>query len=168
MKRTRIVPIAAIGVLLALFLCSCGGGNDGGKIGMYELKNAMAAAADFSGEMTYASSADPNPEEIFANLSDMDYAKIDGFFIDYAAEGKGNADEIAVIRVNGTADIAEAKAELEQHVAKRIALYSTYDRSQLGKLEAAKIETDGCCVALIVCDGAEKVSNAFHAFFAGE
>ena len=168
MKKRGMIPAALVFALLAGFLCSCGGGSGAEKVSMYELKSAMSAAADFSGEMIYASSADQNPEEIFANISDMDYAKVDGFFIYYASEGKGNADELAVIQVNSAADIAEAKEELEQHVSKRIALYSTYDKSQLGKLEAAKIEVDGGCVALIVCDGAEKAANAFHAFFAGE
>ena len=167
MKKTVFLSIAVLCVLLAFSLCACGG-NHVEKVSMYELKNAMSAATDFSGEMMYASSADQNPEEIFSNISDMDYAKVDSFFIYYAAEGKGNADEIAVIQVNDAADLTEVKSELERHVSKRISLYSTYDKSQIGKLETAKIETAGNCVALIACDGAEKVSNAFYAFFDGE
>ena len=167
MKRKVFISSAII-ILITVCLCACGGRNNIQKVSMYELKNAMASAMENAGDMTYTSSEDPNPAEIFANISGMEYSKIESFFIYYATEGKGNADEIAVIQVKDARDITQAKKELEQHISKRIALYATYDTTQLEKLEAAKTEIEGSCVALIVCDRADKVANAFHSFFAGE
>ncbi|MBO4338546.1 MAG: DUF4358 domain-containing protein [Clostridia bacterium] len=165
MKKRVLIPVAAAVFLLAVCLCACSGkGKNEKKVSMYELKNAMASATSF-GDMTYASSEDPNPEEIFENISTMDYSKVDSFFIYYATEGKGNADEIAVIQVKKADDLTEARKELENHISKRKALYSTYDKTQLTKLDASRIEVEGNCAALIVGDDVQKISNAFHSFF---
>ena len=166
MKKRALIFVAISVILLAVCLCACSGGEKGKeKVSMYELNKALSAATEKFKDMTYASSEDPNPEEIFENISSMDYSKVESFFINYATNGTGNADEIAVIQVKKSDDLTEARKELEAHVSKRIALYSTYDKSQLKKLEAARIETEGNCAALIVCDDADKLSNAFHNFF---
>lgn len=167
MKKSVLIPVAFL--LLAVCLCACSGKNNSEKkVSMYDLKNAMTAATDSFGDMTYTSSEDPNPDEIFENISTMDYSKVDSFFIYYATEGKGNADEVVVIQVEKSDDLIEAKKTLEAHISNRSALYATYDKSQLKKLEAAQIETEGNCVALVVGDDAAKVMNAFHEFFKSE
>ncbi len=169
MKKRFLLPLAVIVIMIIGCLCACSGkGGEKTKVSMYELKNAMANATDKFEEMTYASSEDPDKEEIFENISAMDYSKVDSFFIFYATNGTGNADEIAVIQVKKTDDLAEARKELEAHVSKRIALYSTYDKTQLKKLNSAKIETQGNCVALIIGDDASKIADAFHGFFDAE
>ena len=164
MKKTFFTPFAIILVLLAVCLCACSGEKKG-AVSMYDLKNTMAGATESFSDMTYASSEDSDAQSIFENISDMDYSKLDSFFVYYATNGTGNSDEIVVIQVKRDADISIAKQALEAHLQKRIALYSTYDKSQLTKLNAGKIETEGNCVALIVCDDTQEVSKAFHSFF---
>ena len=135
---------------------------------MYDLKTAMASSTEKFSEMTYASSEDADPESVFANISDMSYSKVGGFFVYYATNGTGNADEIAVIQVENSGDLTEARKSLETHLEKRKALYSTYDKTQLKKLEAARIATSSYCAALIVADETEKIADAFNNYFNGE
>ena len=132
---------------------------------MYDLKNAMAAATDKFSDMTYASSEDSDAENIFSNISDMSYSKVKAFCIYYATNGTGNADEIAVIQVKSKGNVSQARKALEAHLEKRKSLYSTYDKSQLKKLEGARIAVSSDCAALIVGDEADKISDAFQAYF---
>jgi hypothetical protein len=163
MKNIKIVSLVIIVVLLSGCFQGCSG-EKAKKVSMYDLKTAMEKVTDKFSDMTYASSEDSNPEEIFENISGMDYSKVDSFFILYATNGTGNSDEIAVIQVKNNSDVTLARQELEAHLQKRTALYSTYDKSQLTKLNAGKIEVEGNCVALIVCDDVQAVSKEFHSF----
>ena len=163
--------VSAIGIIaaLALVLCSCsGGGSQQTAVSMYDLKGAMEGATTRFEEMSYVSSEDADADVLFTNVSDMDYSKVESFFIYYATNGTGNADELAVIQVKNAADITEARQSLEAHLAKRKSLYSTYDKTQLKKLDGARVEVEGNCAALIACDEAAKVSDAFHTFFNGD
>ena len=145
-------------------LCACSA-QKSEAVSMYDLKNAMAAATDKFSDMTYASSEDSSPESIFANISDMSYSKVSAFCIYYATNGTGNADELAVIQVKNSSDLSEARKSLEAHLEKRKSLYSTYDKSQLKKLDSARVVTNGSCAALIVGDDADKIADAFADFF---
>ena len=91
----------------------------------------------------------------------MDYAKVNAFFIYYAAEGAGNADEIAVIQVKNKADLTQAADSLTAHLNKRKSLYATYDRSQLAKLEKGRVVTKNGMAALIVADDADQIEESF-------
>jgi hypothetical protein len=157
--------IAALSILsVVICLCSCSK-QEAREISMYDLKNAMASATERFSEMTYASSEDSDPESIFANISDMSYSKVKAFCIYYATNGTGNADEIAIIQVKNEKDAPEARKSLEAHLEKRKSLYSTYDKSQLKKLEGARIVTNSSCAALIVADETDKVADAFNNYF---
>ncbi len=145
-------------------LCACSA-QKAQEISMYDLKNAMAAATDKFSDMTYASSEDSDAENIFSNISDMSYSKVKAFCIYYATNGTGNADEIAVIQVKSKGNLSQARKALEAHLEKRKSLYSTYDKSQLKKLEGARIAVSSDCAALIVGDEADKISDAFQAYF---
>lgn len=164
MKKRFLFSVSIIIVLLTICLCACSGGAKE-KVSMYDLKTAMANATDKFSDMTYASSEDSDSQSIFANISDMDYSKVDSFFIYYATNGTGNADEIAVIQVKNSSDVQAAKQSLQAHLEKRTALYSTYDKTQLKKLNSAKIVVQDNCAALIVGDESEKISDAFYGFF---
>ena len=162
---------AAVGVafLLAFLLCGCFSQKENEKtVSLYDLKNAMAAATQKFSEMTYAGSEDADAANIFTNISDMDYSKVHSYCIYYATNGTGNADEIAVIQVKYADDLTEARKSLEAHLKRRKSLYSTYDKSQLKKLESARVVTNSGCAALIVADDADAISDAFHNFFDGE
>ena len=157
MKKRILILLAA----LTLLLSACA--KQAAPVSVYDLNNAMAAAADFE-EMRYASSADTDAAAILANVTDFDIDKLESFSIYYAADGTGNADEIAVLQVKRPADLQGAKAALQDHLEKRKSLYATYDKSQLGKLDNARVVTSGNCAALIVATDAEKVSEAFYTF----
>ncbi|MBR3737628.1 MAG: DUF4358 domain-containing protein [Eubacterium sp.] len=159
----KVLSFAVIVLALAAILSACSS-KPAKEISMYDLKNAMAGATSRFSEMTYASSEDSDKENIFTHISDMNYSKVNSFFIYYATNGTGNADELAVIEVKDSSDLSEARKSLEAHLETRKSLYSTYDKSQLKKLEAARIATNGNCAALIVGDEADKISDAFQNF----
>jgi hypothetical protein len=133
------------------------------EISMFDLSRAMLGAATF-GEMRYISSTDDYAEDKFSYVSDLDYGKVEAFFLAYAADGKGNADEIAVIRVKDAQDVNAAMVSLQNHLQKRVALYQTYDPSQSEKLGKGSVFTDGRFAALIVSDDNHAVRSAFEAF----
>ncbi len=163
----RFITAACAVLALSVALCACSL-QSGDKVSLYELKNTMAAATESFSDMTYASSEDADAESIFVNISDMSYSKVDGFCIYYATNGTGNADEIAIIQVKNAGDLTDARKSLEAHLEKRKSLYATYDKTQLKKLESARVVTHSNCAALIVADDADAISDAFHNFFSGE
>ena len=174
--------LAAALAVLAL-LCSCGGNNanpagdtsavtdtnaasdtvaQSEAVSMYDLRRAMCAVDPSLPEMLYASSADSNPAELFANISDVDYDKIECFFLAYDAEGKAN--EIAVVCAKDAGDTQEIKSSLIKHVAERVEMYSTYMPDQKKKAEDAYVFTSGRYAVLIMCDDKDAVKSAFTDF----
>ena len=91
----------------ALMLLSGCGQQTSDTVSMYDLRQTMEAADSSLPEMLCASNSDDDPDEKFANVSDMDYKKVESFFISYAKEG-GKADEIVVIAVKDKNDVDEA------------------------------------------------------------
>ena len=151
--------------VIALLLCACGKTQSTGDVSMYDLNSAMSSASDKFQEMKYVSSEDGDPENLFSNISDMDYTKVNAFFISYAADGAGNADELAVIQVKNASDIGDAASSLNEHLEKRRALYATYDKSQTQKLDNGIIVSYGDVAALIVADDIDTIKDAFYSYF---
>lgn len=179
MKKLSAILLAA---LLILSLCACGGKTastettvsptqtteaPAEQLSMYDLSRAMLAATTF-GEMSYVSSADDNAEADFAYLSDLDYEKVSQFFLAYASNGAGNADEIAVVRVKDSADLPAAEASLKAHLTQRAALYATYDPTQSEKIGAGTVFTTGSFAVLLVSDDNDAVKAAFTSFLQGK
>lgn len=154
---------AFLAVLMIFSLSACTSRNQK-EVSLYDLNKAMADVAGFA-EMKYVSSLDSNAEDLFENISSMEYSKVQGFFINYAVNGTGNADEIACIQVKNENDAAEAVSSLQKHLNKRIGLYSSYDKSQLDKLNSAVITKYGNVAVLIVGDKAVDMEKAFNSFF---
>ena len=164
----RLLAFICAAAVFALLLCGCFAEDDTGKISVYDLKGAMASVTNKFSEMSYASQEDADAENLFKNISDMDYSLVDSFCVYYATNGTGNADEIAIIQVKKSGDLTEARKSLENHLKKRKSLYSTYDKSQLKKLDSARVVTHNSCAALVVADDADMIADAFHNFFSGE
>ncbi len=163
---TAFKKISALMIAVCMLCClvtACG--DDAEEISMYDLNRALLEAAGNPEDMKYASSSDSNPEDLLAHVSNIDYGKVKAFFITYAANGTGNADEIVAIQVKKKADLNEAAASLRIHLDTRKTLYATYDKSQTPKLERAKVITRGNLVILIVSDEVDKIENAFYRFF---
>jgi len=144
---------------LCLSLCACGDTKD---ISIYDLQKTMLAADSSLPEVKIASSSDTDGKTKFAYLSDLDYNKVSGYFLAYAADGM--AYEIAVIALKDKSDLSDAEASLRTHLEGRVNLYKTYEPAQTERAENALIVTRNNCVALIMCDKPEAVKAAFEEF----
>ena len=163
MKKTIELVLCAL--VLMLSLCACRGEDKPTDISLYDLKDAMLSAATF-GDMAYVSSEDKAAKTYLTTVSDLDFSKVDAFSITYAKDGKGNADEIVVIRVKDKADVAEALLTLQNHLKTRQSLYATYDPTQSEKVgKGITFSTDSYAV-LIVSDDNAAVKQAFESFVA--
>lgn len=149
-------------ITAAMCLVSCSHGSDTLDISMYDLSKAMLASSDKFGDMSYVSSDDSDKEKLFKNVSDMDYSKVDKFFISYATDGSKNADEIVVIQLKSNDDVTVAKDSLNKHLEYRKSLYATYMPSQSSKLLKAKVIAYSNIVCLIVADDVGSAEDSFY------
>lgn len=148
---------------MAMTLAGCSSKQEE-MVSMYDLGKALLSADEDFPDMSTALSSSDNAEDLFGYLSDMDYQKVDGFFLGYSSEGK--ADEVAVICTKSAADTKEAVKELNEHVQGRVSLYNTYSPEQVPRAESAEIFSDGRYAVLIISDHPEQVKKAFSKFLA--
>lgn len=145
---------------MALSLCACGEKTQ--KIDMYELQKSMVSADKSLPEMKISGSWDENAEKAFSYISDMEYNKIHGFFLAYAADGM--AYELAVVQLKDRSDAGAMEDSLNEHVQTRVRMYKTYEPEQVQRAENAVVKTVGDCVLLIMCDSPENAETAFKEF----
>lgn len=157
MKRIICVICAAV---MAFSLCACGSKTQ--SIDMHELQKSMVDADKSLPEMKISGSWDENAEKAFSYISDMEYNKIHGFFLAYAADGM--AYEIAVVQLKDKSDATAMEESLNEHVQTRVQMYKTYEPEQVDRASGAKVETIGDCVLLIMCDSPQNVETAFKEF----
>ncbi len=122
-------------VLTMLVMCvGCGAKkNTSGSVSMYDLRTAMEAADPDLPEMLNASSTEKDAEDKFSNISDMDYKKVDSYFVSYSSDGH-KADEIVVIAMKDKADADEAKESLTKHQQDRYNLLQSYEPKQVSRI----------------------------------
>ena len=156
MKKIISVMLA----LVVLLQCGCGGTKTSDTVSMYDLRQTMEAADKSLPEMLNASSADENAADQFAYISDLDYGKVDSFFLSYAKEG--TADEIAVVAVKDVNDIDEAKQSLETHRQNRRKLLDQYEPEEVKRLDDGLVFAKDQYAVLIICDDASAVKAAFE------
>jgi hypothetical protein len=130
------------------------------NVSIYDLQKAMLVSDITLPEMTTVNSSSDNPAHLFSYLSDIDYAKVDGFFLSYSADGL--ADEIAVIAMKNTDDVSDAFASLKSHVDGRINLYKSYLPAQVERAENALVFARDKYVVLIICDHPDLVRQALN------
>lgn len=157
MKKT--IPII-LPIILLFALASCNSADISADISMYDLQKTMLAADETFPDMLTVSSDDSDAKESFAYLSDMDYGKVDKYFLAYSSAGK--ADEIAVVLLKDENDVAEIKASLEAHREKRVKVYENYLPEETSRAENALIFTEGKFAVLIISDNAQSVKKAFE------
>ena len=168
----RRITAAVLTVLSILPLFGCGGNARPSEpdprqtgtepvqtVSVDELREDMLAAAPSLPEMKTVSDGDEKSEALFSYLSDLDYDKVEHFFLVYSATGL--ADEIAVIAVKDPADAAEAKESLNRHLSNRKQMYVQYQPDQVPRVENAEVFTKDQYVVLIVCNDAAAVKAAF-------
>lgn len=159
MMIKRIV-CALCAVMLALSLCACGEKTK--SIDMQALENSMVSADKTLPEMKVSGSWEENAEKAFSYISDLEYNKIHGFFLAYAADGM--AYEIAVVQLKDKSDASTMADSLREHVRSRVQMYKTYEPQQVQRAESAVVKTDGDCVLLIMSDAPQNAETAFKEF----
>ena len=113
MKRTVSLLLA---LCLCFCLCACGESRE--TVSMYDLRVEMLSAAGKLPDMLSASSSDDNAKSSFSYISDMDYDKVEAYFVSYANELASY--EIAVIAVKDASDVSVAADSLKQHAQNRV------------------------------------------------
>mgnify|MGYP000822790319 FL=1 len=151
---------ALCAVMLSLSLCACGEKTN--SIDMQALENSMVSADKTLPEMKVSGSWDENAEKAFSYISDLEYNKIHGFFLAYAADGM--AYEIAVVQLKDKSDASAMADSLREHVQSRVQMYKTYEPQQVQRAESAVVKTDGDCVLLIMSDAPQNAETAFKEF----
>lgn len=146
--------------MLSLSLCACGEKTK--SIDMQALENSMVSADKTLPEMKVSGSWDENAEKAFSYISDLEYNKIHGFFLAYAADGM--AYEIAVVQLKDKSDASAMADSLREHVRSRVQMYKTYEPQQVQRAESAVVKTDGDCVLLIMSDAPQNAETAFKEF----
>lgn len=159
MMIKRIV-CALCAVMLALSLCACGEKTK--SIDMQALENSMVSADKTLPEMKVSGSWEENAEKAFSYISDLEYNKIHGFFLAYAADGM--AYEIAVVQLKDKSDASAMADSLREHVRSRVQMYKTYEPQQVQRAESAVVKTYGDCVLLIMSDAPQNAETAFKEF----
>ena len=120
----------------------------------------MLEADDSLPDMTVITYDDEDGKSSFPYLSKLDYDKVSDYFLAFSSEGK--ADEIAVIELKKTADSAQAKKSLDDHIQKRINTYTQYEPSEVPRVEKAKVLVRGRYVAIVICNDERAVSKVFE------
>lgn len=146
---------------LVLLFSACGKNNTTQLVSMYDLRVAMEAADDSLPELLNINSAEDGAKDKFTqHICEMDYDKVAGFFVSYAAEG-GLADEIVVVAVKDASDVKEVKELLEKHKENRYHLLEQYEPKEVKRVSDGLVFTDGNYAVLIICDRADAVKKAF-------
>lgn len=153
-------------VIVALLTCGCGSAPAADTVSMYDLRVAMESADESLPAMLNASSAEAEAESNFKYISNLDYDKVDSYFVSYSEDGL--ADEIAVIAVKDAADVKEAKASLEEHKQDRYKLLEQYEPEQVKRIEDGLVFTNGRYAVLIICDNSSKVKTSFEQTISGK
>lgn len=151
---------ALCAVMLSLSLCACGEKTK--SIDMQALENSMVSADKTLPEMKVSGSWDENAEKAFSYISDLEYNKIHGFFLAYAADGM--AYEIAVVQLKDKSDASAMADSLREHVRSRVQMYKTYEPEQVQRAESAVVKNDGDCALLIMSDAPQNAETAFKEF----
>ena len=160
-------------LLLALLLLLAGCSNPGTAtepetdahapmVSMYDLRKAMLEAQPGLPDMTAVSSSDEDAGDLFAYLSDLDYEKVEGYYLAYSSDGK-TANEFAVVCLKDAADLPALVSSLKAHVQGRVSLYKSYAPELVDQASAAEIVTEGRYAALIMCEDRAAVKAAFLA-----
>ena len=112
-------------------------------------------------EMLNASSTEKDAEDKFSHISDMDYKKVDSYFVSYSSDGH-KADEIVVIAVKDKADVDEAKESLTKHQQDRYNLLQSYEPKQVSRIQDGLVFTKGQYAVLIITSHNDDVRKAFE------
>lgn len=162
-QRKQIRTITCKSMLLLLFIILCLGACGSEKsetVSMYDLRKSMLQADESFPDMLSVSDEDTDAQDLFAYVSEVDYDKIEHFFLSYSSEGL--ADEIVVATAKNINDIEEIKESFEEHKKSRIKLYNQYMPKEQERAEQAVIFVKQQYVVLIIAQNSDAVKEAFE------
>ena len=146
-------------ILLCICLTACAKQNEA-KVSAYDLQKTMLDSDSSLPDMTTVNSNASDADTLFSYLSDMNYDKVDSYFLAYSSEGL--ADEVAVIILKDSSDADEAEESLKKHVQGRVSLYQSYQPDQVARAERALVFTEGNYAVLIISDNQKDIKDAFE------
>ncbi len=147
MKKFKGLTALFIAVLLTLSLGGCGEKK-------FTAENAEALVAEVLENVEFQKELTELPESLLGTSYDL----IEGVEVKAYTAGYP-ADRFAVFSTEDTAKIPEVKTMLTQKAQELIDTYSSYDTSQVDKLENATIEAKGNYVIFIVTDDYENAKS---------
>ncbi|MCR5149366.1 MAG: DUF4358 domain-containing protein [Eubacterium sp.] len=126
-------------------------------LSMYDVSKACIEADDSLPEMTTVNSNGDDADRLFAYLSDIDYEKIDSFFLAYSTEGK--ADEIALVKLKDLSDMNSMMDSFQAHLKNRADIYRSYDADQVSRVDDALVYNYDRYAVLVISDNKKIVKN---------
>lgn len=159
MKKLGTLCSFIILALTLAMLSGCGAGaNRTSDVDLDSLKDAMLSAREDMPKMEHVDSDSVNAEELFTNLSSLEYVKVDEYFYYYSSEG--TADELAVIRLKNSSDVKSAESSLKKHIEARIEVLKTYAPDEVDTAKDARIIYHDNIVVMIMSHNADAIEKA--------
>lgn len=158
MKKRLFMIFASI--ILSVGICGCANKSEDNEkeAQSTQQQKTKDMVADISSKLTVPEmigngskddvSKDQTPEDVFTYLCDIDYDKIDEFYISYASDS--TAEEVFLIRLKDKSDVDMAKEELQARVERRKYQFQVYKPEEVSKFDDAKVESKGNYVLLII------------------
>lgn len=157
MKKLVTVLFTCAFLILGISGCASHSTN---SVPVVTLQEKLLAVDTSLPEMITVNHETENAAELFSSLSDVDYGKVDSYFLSYSSEGL--ADEVAVVRVKSSSDVKMVEDSLKEHVQKRVNLFQSYRADQVNRAENAVVFSNGNDVVLIISDQSGTVKNAYE------
>lgn len=156
-KKCSVILI--IGIMLLQSGCGKNDKQFKDTVSMYDLRTSMLEACKDFPDMLCVSDEDDKAEDNFSYVSDMEYDKVEHYFLGYSKEGK--ADEIVVLALNSGDDVDDAKKTLEDHRDSRVKLLEQYEPEETARVKDAMIFTEQQYAVMIISNDNDAVKKAF-------
>lgn len=100
--------------------------------------------------------------DVFEFLCDIDYEKVDEYYISYASDEENpTVEEVFAVKLKDEADVDSAKEELNARIDRRKTQFSTYKPEEVPKLNNAKVEANKNMVILVISNDAQNGIEVF-------
>lgn len=120
-----------------------------GKYTSEELYETIASSMTDLPSMTVVYS-DDDKDDVLSLLTEIDREKVVDYVFAYSMEGR--PEEIAVIQVKSTKDVAQVKKNLEERIESRQKSFSVYshDEKELEKFSTAKVDSRSNYIMMVI------------------
>ena len=158
----ELLSIFCCALIFVLLFSGCMKNNKNADVDLESLREQLICASALP-EMLSVNSSSADAENNLTSISDIEYDKVDEYFIDYSSTG--SAYEIAVIKLKSEDDVQQLESDLQEHVENRVKQYKYYMPDQVENAENAVVATSGKYVCLIMCDDTFALKSVFEKAF---